>query len=830
MKHKNINLISLLIITLTVLMACNADQLVNDGTGTVNQSEATTDQTQASETDDEVSVTEAKTDDTETMESEATASETTETDLDETDAEAINTEPQDATEPIESSEISSAEENNDSDEAQIAEEGGHGSRPANRLINEKSPYLLQHAYNPVDWYPWGEEAFAKAAAEDKPIFLSIGYSTCHWCHVMEAESFEDEEVAALMNDAFVAIKVDREERPDIDGIYMNVAHLMQTRGGWPLNVVLTPETKPFFVATYIPKESRFQRAGMMDLIPQIETVWQTRRDEILAFADEVTDALQPPRMSQVTNLGQNIGEDLLGPNTLANAFAQLSQRFDPVYGGFGTAPKFPSPHNMLFLLRYWQRTGNEQALQMVETTLQSMRQGGVYDQIGFGFHRYSTDQQWKLPHFEKMLYDQAMLSMAYTEVYEATKNEAYQRIAREIFTYVLRDMTDSQGGFYSAEDADSEGEEGIFYLWSVEELNDLLGPDDASLVTTMSSMTEEGNFLEEATREATGKNIVYWEQSIDETASALGLTPDELNERLEVIRQVLFDVREERIHPHKDDKVLTDWNGLMIVALAKAGRAFDEPLYISAAVNAADFLLETMKNQDGRLLHRYREGEAGLLANIDDYAFMVWGLLELYESTFDLRYLEEAIRLNNELETHFWDDFTGGFFFTPDDGETLIARQKEIYDGAIPSGNSVAMLNLLRLGRITADASYEERADEVGKAFSSQIANSPTAYTQLMSALEFGLGPSYEVVIVGEEGAEDTEALLRALRDAYVPNKVVLLRGPDDDAPIIELAEYAKYYYEIDDSATAYVCQNYICELPTNDPETMVSLLVKVEE
>ncbi|MBV7328717.1 thioredoxin domain-containing protein [Chloroflexi bacterium TSY] len=701
----------------------------------------------------------------------------------------------------------------------------HSGEP-NRLIHEKSPYLLQHAYNPVDWYPWGEEAFAKAAAEDKPIFLSIGYSTCHWCHVMRDESFEDEEVAALMNETFVAIKLDREERPDIDDIYINVAHLMQVRGGWPLNVVLTPEQKPFFVTTYVPKETRFQRAGMLDLVPRIEEAWQTQRDEILTFANQVTNALQPPQMSQAGDFGQAvIGEDLLGSATLTNAFDQLNQRFDPVYGGFGTSPKFPSPHNMLFLLRYWQRTGDENALEMVETTLKAMRRGGVYDQIGFGFHRYSTDQQWKLPHFEKMLYDQAMLGMAYTETYEATENEAYQRIAREIFTYVLRDMTDPLGGFYSAEDADSEGEEGTFYMWTNDELIELLGLEDANFIIQMAAMTEEGNFLEEATREAIGKNIVYWDKSVEEVAAAVNLSPEAFLEQLEPIRQKLFDIREERIHPHKDDKILTDWNGLMIVALSKAARAFDEPAYTQAATKAADFLLTTMRNDGGRLLHRYRDGEAGLQANIDDYAFLIWGLLELYETTFDLRYLEEAISLNQELETYFWDEFTGGFFFTPEDGEKLIARQKAIYDGAIPSGNSVSMLNLLKLGRITADADYEARAAEIGQAFSREIESSPTAYTQLMSALEFGVGPSLEVVIVGEEGAADTEALLSALRDEYVPNKVVLLRGPEDDAPIIELADYTKYYYAIEDSATAYVCQNYVCEFPTNDPEIMVALL-----
>lgn len=584
----------------------------------------------------------------------------------------------------------------------------------NRLIHEKSPYLLQHAYNPVDWYPWGEEAFAKARAENKPIFLSIGYSTCHWCHVMEAESFEDEEVAALMNAAFVAVKVDREERPDIDGIYMNVAQLMQVRGGWPLNVVMIPDQKPFFVATYIPRETRFQRVGMLEFIPQVQDAWLNRQDEILAYADDVTNALQPSQMSQFVDLSQIRDEDgRLGARLLENTYTQLSQRFDPINDGFGTAPKFPTPHNLLFLLRYWQRTGDAQALTMVETTLQAMRRGGVYDQIGFGFHRYSTDERWLLPHFEKMLYDQAMLAIAYTETYQATADDRYRTVAEEIFTYVLCDMTDPAGGFYSAEDADSEGEEGIFYLWSTAELRALLGDED---------------------------------------------------------------------------------------------------------------------NEEGRLLHRYRDGEAVILANVDDYAFLVWGLLELYEATFDLDYLDHAIRLNGELETHFWDEFVGGFYFTPDDGEALITRQKEIYDGAIPSGNSVAMLNLLRIGRITADARYETRAYQLAQAFAGEIASGPSAHTKLMNAIEFGVGPSYEVVIVGEDNSADTVEMLTTLRNLYLPNKVVLLRTSENEVPLRELADYTKYYSMINDQATAYVCQEYICEFPTNDPVEMVALLLDDEE
>ncbi len=712
-----------------------------------------------------------------------------------------------------------------------AEEDDHSNDTPNRLIDEKSPYLQQHAYNPVDWYPWGEEAFAKAAAENKPVFLSIGYSTCHWCHVMRDESFEDEEVAALMNEAFVSIKVDREERPDIDSIYMTVAQITGNRGGWPLTIVMTPEQLPFFTATYIPKTGRFERPGMMELIPQLDEAWLTRRDEIDGFAEQIVQALQESQSNTQNTAIFDAGPvNVLDSRTLDTAFIQLDQDYDPVFGGFGPAPKFPSPHNLLFLLRYAERTGDEKAVEMVATTLRAMRLGGVYDQLGYGFHRYSTDQRWKLPHFEKMLYDQAMLSMVYTETFQTTQDEYFQEIAREIFTYVLRDMTDPQGGFYSAEDADSEGEEGIFYFWEVSEMQELLSPEDAELMISMAAMTEEGNFLEEATGVPIGENVLYWDQPPSFVAASLGIDEEELEARLDGIRQTLFEVRELREHPHKDDKILTDWNGLMIASLAKAGRAYHVPEYTQAAQDAADFLLVTMRNEDGRLLHRYRDGEAGILANIDDYSFLIWGLLELYEATFDLKYLEAAIELQGQLDTYFWDEENGGYYFTPYDGEKLIVRRKEIYDGAIPSGNSMATLNLLRLGRITADTTYEERSFRLIQASYGQVTVAPTAFTGLLSGLEFGIGPSYEIIIVGENGSEDTEAMLTALRDQYVPNKVVMLRGMDDDGPLTQFADYTSFYYPIDDQATAYVCQNYVCEFPTNDPEKMVDLLFNSTE
>ena len=498
----------------------------------------------------------------------------------------------------------------------------------NRLAAEKSPYLLQHADNPVDWYPWGPEAFEKARMENKPIFLSIGYSTCHWCHVMEHESFEDEQVAKLLNETFVCIKVDREERPDIDQVYMTVCQMMTGSGGWPLTVITTPDKKPFYVGTYFPRESRFGRIGMMDLVPRIKQAWADDPDELLAHARRISDSLQ---QTVPSSPGQMPDE-----TSLALAYQQLSGIFDRANGGFGNSPKFPTPHNLVFLLHYHKRAPEQNSLKMVEQTLQAMRAGGIYDHIGFGFHRYSTDSRWLVPHFEKMLYDQALLAMAYTQAYQATADARYSQTAREIISYVLRDMTDTGGGFYSAEDADSEGGEGKFYLWTSDEVGDCLTPDEADLVRKVFNISREGNFSEEATGERTGRNILHLTDNLDTFAEDLSISQKELQERLEAARGKLFQYRQKRIHPHKDDKILTDWNGLMIAALAQAGRALDETEYTEAAEKAADFILTNLRRPDGRLLHRYRDGNAGIDAHLDDYAFLTWAMLELYETTFNI--------------------------------------------------------------------------------------------------------------------------------------------------------------------------------------------------
>ena len=677
----------------------------------------------------------------------------------------------------------------------------------NRLVNDKSPYLLQHAENPVNWYPWGEEAFKKAEEENKPIFLSIGYSTCHWCHVMAHESFEDNEVAKMMNEAFISIKVDREERPDIDKIYMTVCQMMTGQGGWPLTIIMTPDKKPFFAGTYFPKTSRFGRIGIIDLIIRIKTLWNTEKDKILESADQITFTLN--------NMTNEAPGEVISKKTLQKAFIQLKTQFDKKMGGFSTRPKFPTPHNLIFLLRYWKRTKDKSALEMVEKTLQEMRKGGIYDHLGFGIHRYSTDQEWLVPHFEKMLYDQALVSLAYLETYQATKNDLYANSAREMFSYVLRDMTSPEGGFYSAEDADSDGVEGKFYVWSEEEVKKILEKDDAEYILKLYNTQSSGNFLEEAKRERTGNNIFHLK------------TLEEINNpRIEKIRETLFNIREKRIHPHKDDKILTDWNGLMIAALAKGGQILKEKKYLDAAQKAVEFITSTMKDSKNRLLHRYREGDAEILAYLDDYAFLTWGLIELYEATFEPKYLKKAIELNGELIEHFWDKDIAGFYFYPDDGEQLISRQKEIYDGAIPSGNSIAMLNLLRLSYFTGDTELEKKAELIGRIFSEKIDSTPIAYTQLLVAVDFGVGPSFSLVIAGDTGSDDTNLMLEAVRNDFSPNKVIIFRPTEKYPPMIdEFSNYIEWFDKHEEKATAYVCINKTCKPPTTDSSKMIEYL-----
>lgn len=686
----------------------------------------------------------------------------------------------------------------------------------NRLAREKSPYLLQHADNPVDWYPWGDEAFKTAKKQNKPIFLSIGYSTCHWCHVMAHESFENPEVAGLINDAFIPIKVDREERPDIDMLYMKVCQMMTGTGGWPLTIMMTPDKQPFFAGTYIQKETKFGRTGLLDLIPRIKELWEKHNTEVLSSASQITEAIY-------SKSGTEPGKEF-GTEQMLLAYNQLRENYDKYYAGFGSAPKFPVPHNLMFLLRYWKRTGDIYALDMVKKTLDAMRRGGIYDHIGFGFHRYSTDPMWLVPHFEKMLYDQALIAMVYLEAFQATRIEAYARTAREIFEYVLRDLTSPEGGFYSAEDADSEGVEGKFYLWTCDEINSVLPPDESSLFRSIFNIETQGNFpLETGNPER--RNIIHLKEPLKAIGYQLNIPEDSLRELIETMRQRLFAAREKRVHPHKDDKILTDWNGLMIATLAKGASLLGENNYRTAAIKAVIFIFNHMTTKDGALLHRYRDGEAALPANLDDYAFLIYGLLELYEDTLETDYLKKAISLNNYLMEHFRDSENGGFFFTAENTEKIFMRQKEIYDGAIPSGNSIAMLNLLRLSRITGNPELEDKAAAIGKAFYHVVRKTPSSHTQLMCAVSFATGTSYEVLVAGYPNNQETAEFLDTLKKVFIPEKVILFIPPEPDAEIKRIAPFTANYASEGGKAKIYICVNRECKLPTDDAKKALEML-----
>jgi len=635
---------------------------------------------------------------------------------------------------------------------------------------------------------------------------------------MAHESFEDEEVARLMNDAFVNIKVDREERPDIDGVYMEVAQLITGRGGWPLTIIMTPDKKPFYAATYIPKESRYNMPGMKELVPRIKEMWVTNQANIDDVISRIEEALSE---SSSTALKENITLDVADL-----AYSQLSQRFDEKRGGFGSAPKFPSPHNLMLILRHWKRTGDERALYMVEKTLQGMRLGGLFDHVGFGFHRYSTDAEWLLPHFEKMLYDQASLMMAYTEAYQITRKHEYANVVREIFEYVTRDMTSPEGAFYSAEDADSEGEEGKFYTWTQREIKDILKEDIAKIFLQVYNIHEEGNFEDEAIREKMGLNIPHLREKVDITADSNNISRQELDILLGEARTKLFIRRERRVRPSLDDKILTDWNGFMIAALAKAAVVLDDKKFVEIAENALTFILETMLDEKKGLYHRYKDGDVAIGAFLDDYAYLVWALLEMYEATFKPEYLKQAKNLTVELIANFWDDKEGGFYFTKVDSEELLVRKKDAYDGAMPSGNSVVALNLVRLARFLGDSQLEEKAAETIKAFSGIISRAPSGFSMMLNALEFALGESYEIVIAGDPEQPDTQKMLNIIREHYVPNKVILLKGTEYQVKeISRLAPFTKFHDTIDGRATAHVCINYNCKLPTTDTGQLLKLL-----
>jgi uncharacterized protein len=690
----------------------------------------------------------------------------------------------------------------------------------NKLVYEKSPYLRQHAQQPVDWYPWGEKAFEIARKENKPVFLSIGYSTCHWCHVMAHESFEDENIARLINEIFIPIKVDREERPDIDKIYMQVAFLMNGSGGWPLTIFLTPDKIPFFATTYIPKESQYGRKGLTEILNQVGDLWKYQHERIRQQGNQLLAALQA---SSLADRGEVLTEEIL-----EEAFQEFSARYDIQSGGFGKAPKFPSPHQLLFLLRYWKRTGNDQVLLMVEKTLQFMQAGGIFDHVGFGFHRYSTDKDWILPHFEKMLYDQALLAIAYLEAYQATGKAVYRQTASEVLDYVLRDMVSDEGGFYSAEDADSEGEEGKFYLWTEQELKEVLDKDEFMVVRQYFHIQAEGNLAVMGhPKDIFGnRNILY--KDVCEPSMADSSNEQRISEleRWSKIRVKLYRIRTKRIAPGKDTKILTDWNGLMIASLARAGQVTGEECYLEAAKKAADFIFRNLVDTQNRLFHRYSEGDAGIPAYLDDYVFLIWGLLELYEATFSIDYLQKALDLNQTLVLDFWDAKNGGFYFTSEHHEQLLVRQKEVYDGAMPSGNSVAFCNLLTLAHLTGNEHLNHMAYQLVKAVSPMIEQNPSAYAYFLTGVDLMVGPTYEVIIVGHRNKEDTKRMFHALHKHYLPRKFVIFRSSEKkDQDIDRIIQFDLPYEKITENATAYVCKDYICMQPTADVQKMLQIV-----
>ncbi len=675
---------------------------------------------------------------------------------------------------------------------------------ANRLAQETSPYLLQHKDNPVDWYPWGEEALERARTEDRPILLSVGYSACHWCHVMERESFEDEATAQLMNEHFVNVKVDREERPDIDSIYMSAVQAMTRHGGWPMTVFMTPDGAPFYGGTYFPPVPSRGMPSFKQLLLSLADAYENRRGEVLESAGSIREYLQSATGASAPRTG-------LSGELLDNASASLLGQLDNRFGGFDGAPKFPQTMNLEVLLRHYARTGDRAARAGVEHTCRQMANGGIYDQLGGGFARYSVDEYWLVPHFEKMLYDNALLARLYLEVYQATGDDFFRRIAEETLDYVARDMTDPEGGFYSAEDADSEGEEGKFYVWTPEEIEGALEPDEAKLATRFWDVTGRGNFE--------GKNILNVPRPPEAVATEFGIPAEELWQRIVHIREKLYAEREKRVRPGRDEKVLAAWNGLMLRAFALAARVLDREDYRGIAEKNASFLLEKLK-VNGRLRRSYKDGRARFNGYLEDYACVADGLVELYEATFETRWLSEAGALADAINELFWDAEGGVFYDTAADHEELVTRPRDVYDNASPSGNSVAVDVLLRLSVLLEREDYRERAEAVLEDLSGAIARIPGAFGRLLSALDFHLSTPYEVALIGGPDAPDTKTLLNAVYSAYLPNKVVAGRAEDDEeaARLVPLLADRPMR---EGKATAYVCVNYACQRPTTDPEEL---------
>ncbi len=679
----------------------------------------------------------------------------------------------------------------------------------NRLIHETSPYLLQHAHNPVDWYAWGEEALARARTEDKPLFLSIGYSACHWCHVMEHESFEDEETAALMNELFVNIKVDREERPDLDAIYMDAVQSMTGQGGWPMSVWLLPDGKPFHGGTYYPKEPRYGMPGFQQVLRAVADAYRSRRDQVNGQAERLAAMLR--RSATLTADGGELGSEILD-----EALDRMRQYFDSEDGGFGTQPKFPQPMTLDFILTQYLRTGDLDDLYMAELTLEKMAHGGIYDQLGGGFHRYSVDAIWLVPHFETMLYDNAQLLRTYLHAWQVTRRPLFRRIVEESVAYVLREMTAPTGGFYSTQDADSEGHEGKFFVWSPQEIEALLEPHTAAIFCDYYGVSARGNFE--------GKNILSVVRNVESVAQRFKGSEAAINEALDTARAILFDHRETRTKPGRDEKILTEWNGLMIHALAECGVVLDYPAALDAATRAANFILANMCQPDGRLFRSFKDGQARFNAYLEDYAAFIRSLIALYEATFDLRWLGEATRLAQHMIAQFH-DVDGGFFQTGIDHEELVARRKDFVDNAIPSGNSLAAESLLRLSILLDKPEYRSEAGRILLMMKDAMARQPTGFGRLLSVLDTYLAPSQEIAVVGDPDAFATRALLAEARRPFLPHTVIAFTAPGAENPLPLLQGRAL----VGGRPAAYVCENYACKLPVTEGEDLRDLLMSAQ-
>jgi hypothetical protein len=676
----------------------------------------------------------------------------------------------------------------------------------NRLINESSPYLVKHAHNPVDWFPWGKEAFEKSRDENKPIHLSIGYSSCHWCSVLSDESFEDEETAKILNEYFVNIKVDREERPDIDQIYMNFVQLTTGHGGWPLTVFLTPTCVPFYGGTYFPPVDRYNMPSFKRVLLSVADAYLNRTDEIFESAVSMLGELRRIGLTEESN-------EAITTRLLNNALRYTIRNYDKTNGGFGGAPKFPAPMSLEFMLRMYKHNGDDSILEMVTHTCRKMAQGGMYDQLGGGFHRYSTDARWLVPHFEKMLYDNAQLSRLYVHVYQITGEDFYRNVAEDIYEYVLREMTSPEGGFYSAQDADSEGEEGKFFVWSIEEVKAILGEDDAKLFCNYYDISAVGNFE--------GHNILNVRQAIEENAAQQNVSVEKLNEVLSNGRKKLFDERQKRIKPLRDEKVLTAWNGLMLESFAESAAILDRKDYLETAEKNAQFVLDNLR-RDSFMLRTYKDGIAKLNGYLEDYAFFASGLIALYETTGNLHWLDEAISITDKMIEEFWDEENGGFFFTGKSHEELIVRSKDYFDNATPSGNSVAAEVLLKLNTLTGDEKYVRYAVTVFRLLTDSIRRYSSAFGRVLSAMDFYLSTPKEIVIIGDSDSEDTKELLRTVWSHYIPNKIVVL----SDSKVVDGIPLLQGRTMIDGKATAYVCENFTCQQPVTTVDELAAQIL----